>query len=122
MGGSGDEEGGCHEEGRDEGCSDEGCHEGEEGGQRDEEGSDEGPRHEEGHEEGQGDRGGMRESSRTDFKAFLLTRSWRAVVDTLCRAWPDSSLEDGGCMVAWAGSFVYSLAPWVGRTSFSRAL
>merc|ERR1712187_171627 len=78
--GSGDEEGGCHEE----------------GGQRDEEGSDEGPRHEEGHEEGQGDRGGMRESSRANFKRFLLTRPWRAVVDILCRAWHSSSLEAGG--------------------------
>merc|ERR1712187_1041942 len=97
-------------------------HGGHEEGSGDEEGSDEGPRHEEGHEEGQGDRGGVRESSRNDFKRFLLTRSWRAVVDILCRAWPGSSLEAGGCMTAWAGSFVYSLAPWVGRTFFSRAL
>merc|ERR1712039_129159 len=62
----GDEEGWRdegHEEVCHEGCSDEEGHEGEEGGQRDEEGSDE-----EGHEEGQGDRGGVRAEHRDRFQ------------------------------------------------------
>merc|ERR1712060_957553 len=93
---------GYHEEG-----SDEGCHEGEEGEQRDEEGGDE----EEGHEEGQGDRGGMREEQWGRFEEALADQILACRCGLDCRARPGSfggwMLHDrlGQLVCTWSGLF-----------------